>query len=203
MLPPGSLAPAGYAATLDGKPTGHRLAISTGVNDSTMLITQTIAPEQIRSTGGNFVLGNAFDESRRYGTIRGSIIGSQQDQAHRDLKQVWPNVVFSTVNYAAFAAMDGADPMNQRTSDIPATHVFLDWGTGRLGAISGLCIEKSHDPTALLAVAMNGQLMGGPMPSAVQQVCYRRMLNSMLAAGLRSNWWLNWGAISPDAKQRR
>ena len=94
--------------------------------------------------------------------------------------------------------MDGADPMNQRTNDIPATHVFLDWGTGRLGTLSGLYIEKSHDPTAHLAVAMNGQLMGGPMPSAVQQVCYRGMMNAMLAAGLHSNWWLNWSPIEPD-----
>ena len=45
---------------------------------------------------------------------------------------------------------------------------------------------------------MNGQLAGGPIPSAVQRDCYRGMLNSMLAAGLKTNWWLNWSAIEPD-----
>ncbi len=135
---------------------------------------------------------------RRYATIRGGIIGERQAEAHADIKRVWPDAAFSADNYAAFAVMDGADPMNQRTNDIPATHVFLDWGTGRLGTLGGLYIEKSHDPTAHLAVAMNGQLMGGPMPSPVQQICYRGMMNAMLAAGLRSNWWLNWSQIEPD-----
>jgi hypothetical protein len=331
VLPPLFLAPGVYGATLDGKPTPHRLTISAGVNDSTMLITQTIGMDRVRATGGNFVLGNAFgfglvgpdglpskdprgrsggltvfdqavaadlptvvymywtgyvthkpwgtrkgwaestmgqtmrmfnlhaaqrlrryrrnlvsvgtidepglgpgktpgggwasgfanwdsgpwyeargwkftddpaagtDEAwRRYATIRGGIIGARQAAAHADFKRVWPDAVFSSDNYAALAVMDGADPMNQRTNDIPATHVFLDWGTGRLGTLSGLSIEKSHDPTAHLAVAMNGQLMGGPMPSTVQQVCYRGMMNAMLAAGLRSNWWLNWSLIEPD-----
>ena len=109
-----------------------------------------------------------------------------------------PTSTFSADNYAAFAVMDGADPMNQRTNDVLATHVFLDWGTGRLGTLGELYIEKSLDPTAHLAVAMNGQLMGGPMPSPVQKDCYRGMLNAMLAAGLHSNWWLNWSQITPD-----
>ena len=63
-----------------------------------------------------------------------------------DLKRIWPDVVFSADNYAALAVMDGADPMNQRTNDIPATHVFLDWGIGRLGTLAGLYIEKSLRP---------------------------------------------------------
>ncbi|MGP0069947.1 MAG: hypothetical protein ACLQGP_40895 [Isosphaeraceae bacterium] len=330
-LPPLFLAPGVYEITLDGKPTPHRLTISAGVNDSTMLITQTIGMDRVRATGGNFFLGNAFefglvgpdglpsrdlrrrsgglnvfdqavaadlptvvymywtgyvthkpwgtrkgwaestmgetmrtfslhaaqrlrryrrnlvsvgtidepglgpgktpaggwasgfanwdsgpwyeargwkftddpaagtdDAWRRYATIRGGIIGARQAEAHADFKRVWPDATFSADNYAAFAVMDGADPMNQRTNDIPATHVFLDWGTGRLGTLSALNIEKSHDPTAHLAVAMNGQLMGGPMPSDVQQVCYRGMMNAMLAAGLHSNWWLNWSQIEPD-----
>ena len=83
------------------------------------------------------------DEWRRYATIRGGIIGARQAEAHADIKRVWPDVTFSADNYAAFAVMDGADPMNQRTNDILATHVFLDWGTGRLGTLGGLYIEKS------------------------------------------------------------
>jgi hypothetical protein len=331
VLPPLFLAPGVYEIALDDKPTPHRLTISAGVTDSPMLITQTIAMDRVRATGGDFVLGNAFEfglvgsdglpskdlrrrsgglnvfdqavaadlptvvymywtgyvthkpwgtrkgwaestmgetmrmfnlhaaqrlrryrrnlasvgtidepglgpgktpaggwasgfanwdsgpwyeargwkftndpaagsdeDWRRYATIRGGIIGERQAEAHADFKRVWPDATFSADNYAALAVMDGADPMNQRTNDIPATHVFLDWGTGRLGTLSGLYIEKSHDPTAHLAVAMNGQLMGGPMPSDVQQVCYRGMMNAMLAAGLRSNWWLNWDRIEPD-----
>ena len=330
VLPPLFLSPGVYGTTIDDKPTPHILTVSAGVNDSTMLITQTIGMDQVRATGGNFFLGNAFgfglidaegrpakdprdrigglnifnqavaadlptvvymywtgyvthkpwgsrkgwaeatmgetmrmfnlhsaqrlrryrrnlvsvgtidepglgpgqtptnawasgfanwdsgpwyeargwkftnnpgagndEDWRRYGNIRDGIIGSRQSEAHADLKRVWPDVVFSADNYAAFAVMDGADPMNQQTNDIPATHVFLDWGTGRLGTLSGLYIEKSFNPTAQLAVAMNGQLMGGPMPSRVQQICYRGMMNAMLAAGLRSNWWLNRSLIEP------
>ncbi len=61
VLPPLFLAPGVYETTLDGKPTPHRLTISAGVNDSTMLITQTIDMDRVRATGGNFVLGNAFE----------------------------------------------------------------------------------------------------------------------------------------------
>lgn len=330
-LPPLYLAPASYEVTLDGRPEPNRLVVSAGVDDSTMLITQTIEPERVRATGGNFLLTNAFnfglvgpdgmpakdprgrssgletydkavamdlpsvcymywtgyvthkpwgnrkgwaeetmgrtmrmfnlhvaqrlvrykrnivsigtidepglgpgktpagtwasgfanwdsgpwyevrgwpftndpaagtdEQWRRYATIRGGIIGERQAEAHADIRRVWPDVTFSADNYAAFAVMDGADPMNQRTNDIMATHVFLDWGAGRLATLCGLNIEKSLNPTAPLAVAMNGQLMGGPMPSPVQKVCYRGMMNTMLAAGLRSNWWLNWGQITPD-----
>ena len=333
-LPPLYLAPGSYEVSLDGKPAGRPLVVSSGVNASTMLITQTIEPDRVRATGGNFLLTNAFsfglvgpdgmpakdprgrsggletferavaldlpsviymywtgyvthkpwgnrkgwaeetmgrtmrmfnlhvaqrlrryrrniisigtidepglgpgktpagpwasgfanwdsgpwyeargwpftddpgagtdDQWRRYATIRGGIIGARQAEAHADIKRIWPDVTFSADNYAAFAVMDGADPMNQRTNDILATHVFLDWGTGRLGTLSGLYIEKSLDPTTHLAVAMNGQLMGGPMPSPVQKDCYRGMLNTMLAAGLHSNWWLNWSQITPEGPQ--
>ena len=101
----------------------------------------------------------------KYASIRGGIIGAQQAQARDDLKRVWPDVIFSADNYAAHAVMDGADPMNQGANDIPATHVFLDWGVGRLGAIAGISIEKSHNPTAPVALAMNGQLFGAPSPA--------------------------------------
>ncbi len=330
-LPPLYLAPGTYEIALDGKPARGPLIVSSGVNDSTMLITQTIEAERVRATGGNFLLTNAFnfglvgpdglpakeprgrsagletfdravaldlpsavymywtgyvthkpwgtrkgwaeetmgrtmrmfnlhvaqrlrryrrniasvgtidepglgpgktpadtwasgfanwdsgpwyeargwrftddpaggtdDEWRRYATIRGEIIGARQDEAHADIKRVWPDVTFSADNYAAFAVMDGADPMNQRANDVLASHVFLDWGTGRLATLGELYIEKSLDPAAHLAVAMNGQLMGGPMPSPVQKDCYRGMLNAMLAAGLHSNWWLNWSQITAD-----
>jgi hypothetical protein len=41
-LPPLYLAPGTYEVALDGKPAGGPLVVSAGVNDSTMLITQTI-----------------------------------------------------------------------------------------------------------------------------------------------------------------
>ncbi len=61
--------------------------------------------------------------------------------------------------------------------------------------------SASRNPTTRQlrsALAMNGQLFGGPIASPVQRDCYRGMLNSMLAAGLHSNWWLNWGLISRE-----
>jgi len=331
VLPPLTLAPGKYAVTLDGRQSSSGFVVSTGVNNSTMLLSQTGSAEDVKPLGGNFFLGNAFVFGRvgpdgmpsqdlrgrstgldafdravaldlptvvymywtgyvthkpwgtrkgwaeqtmsdtmrmfslhtaqrlrrysrnvaglgtidepglgpgktpagtwasgyanwdsapwyerrgwtftndpasrpdadwlKYASIRGGIIGAQQLQARDDLKRVWPNLVFSTDNYAAHAVMDGAEPMNQAANDIPATHVFLDWGVGRLGAIAGIFIEKSHNPTAPVALAMNGQLAGGPIPSAVQRDCYRGMLNSMLAAGLKSNWWLNWSQISRE-----
>ena len=59
-LPPLYLAPGTYEVVLDGKPAGRPLIVSSGVNDSTMLITQTIEAERVRATGGNFLLTNAF-----------------------------------------------------------------------------------------------------------------------------------------------
>ena len=44
--------------------------------------------------------------------------------------------------------MDGTDPLNQQINDIPSSHVFLDWGCGKLVALSGLYLEKAHDPRA-------------------------------------------------------
>jgi hypothetical protein len=60
VMPPLSLAPRVYRVALDGRPTQDRLTISSRVNDSTMLITQTIGMDRVRATGGNFFLGNAF-----------------------------------------------------------------------------------------------------------------------------------------------
>ena len=72
----------------------------------------------------------------KYGYIRDSIIGEQQAQAHKDMKSIWPDVRFSTDNYAVHVVMDGADAMSQRANDVPCTHIFLDWGLSRVDAIS-------------------------------------------------------------------
>lgn len=134
-------------------------------------------------------------EWQKYMEVRNAVIGEQQARARDDLKRVWPSVQFGTDIYAVHVFGDGADVWNQRANDLVSTHVFLDWGIGRLGAVSSIAVEKAHDPLAPVAHAMNGQLMGPPMSSAVQRNVYRGMTNSMLMAGLHSNWWLNWGQI--------
>lgn len=134
----------------------------------------------------------------RYMTIRCAILKESMDQAKRDLKSVWPEMVFSTDLYAPHAIMDGTDPLNQQVNEIPSTHVFMDWGYGKLGVIGALYLEKAHQPTAKIAHAMNGQLFGKLVPQPGQRDAYRVMLNGMLAAGLKSNWWLNTGGMTPE-----
>lgn len=127
----------------------------------------------------------------KYMTVRCAIIKEVNGFAKRDLKTVWPGVVFSTDIYAPQAIMDGTDPLNQQVNDVPSSHVFLDWGVGRSGALSGIYLEKAHDPASKLAHAMNGQLFGKPAPQPQQRDTYHLMRNAMFAAGLHSNWWLN------------
>jgi hypothetical protein len=133
----------------------------------------------------------------KYMTIRCAIMKEVNGMAKKDLKTVWPEVVFSTDLYAPHAIMDGTDPLNQQVNDVPSSHVFLDWGIGRSGALSGLYLEKAHDPEAPIAHAMNGQLFGKPVPQPAQRNTYHLMRNSMLAAGLSSNWWLNPTGMKP------
>lgn len=133
----------------------------------------------------------------KYMTIRCEIMKDCQRQARRDLKTPWPQATFSTDLYAPHAIMDGTDPLNQEVNDIPSSHVFVDWGIDRLGAYSGVQLEKSHDPTSRMAHAMNGQLFGEPVPPPQQIYAYRAAMNGMLAAGLTSNWWLNMTAMKP------
>lgn len=137
------------------------------------------------------------DDWLKYMTIRTAIMAEQQGQAKQDLKHVWPEMVFSTDLYAPHAIMDGTDPLAQAVNDIPSSHVFVDWGIDRLGAYSGVALEKAHDPLSRLAHAMNGQLFSEPVPQPQQSYAYRAALNGMLAAGLESNWWLNTGGMSP------
>ncbi len=137
------------------------------------------------------------DDWLKYMTIRCEIMKECQRQARRDLKTPWPQAVFSTDLYAPHAIMDGTDPLNQEVNDIPSSHVFVDWGIDRLGAYSGVHLEKSHDPTSRIAHAMNGQLFGDPVPQPQQTYAYRATMNGMLAAGLTSNWWLNTTAMKP------
>ena len=133
----------------------------------------------------------------RYMTIRCGIIGESQAQAKRDLAVAWPSVPFETDIYAVSVVCDGADAMNQEVNgDTPTTHVFLGWGVGRDCAVTEIAIEKASNPTANVAHAMNGQLQGGRVPQPQHRICYRLMMNSMLAAGLKSNWWLNWGGMT-------
>lgn len=138
----------------------------------------------------------------KYLTIRCGILGEQNEQAKKDLQTVCRNHAggfrFSTDLYAPHALMDGTDPWNQRINHIPSTHVFLDWGGGKLSVIGGLYLEKSHQPDALVAHAMNGQLFGERVPQPQTRFAYHLMLNSMLAAGLESNWWLNYGGMSHE-----
>jgi len=133
----------------------------------------------------------------KYMAIRCAILKEKMEQAKQDLRAVWPGVAFSTDLYAPQAIMDGADPLNQQVNDFPSSHVFVDWGIDRLGAYSAACLEKAHDPTSRLAHAMNGQLFGDPVPQPHQLYAYRVALNGLLAAGLRSNWWLNTTGMTP------
>lgn len=127
----------------------------------------------------------------KYMTDRCGILGQNFAWAAEDIKTVWPSAVYSTDCYAPHAIMDGTDPWNQRPNDIPSSHVFVDWGWGKLSTLSGVYIEKCHDPASKLAHAMNGQLFGATVPQPQQRDAYRLMMNALLAAGLASNWWLN------------
>lgn len=137
------------------------------------------------------------DDWLKYMTIRCEILKDNQRQARRDIKTPWPQATFSTDLYAPHAIMDGTDPLNQEVNDLPSSHVFVDWGIDRLGAYSGVQLEKSHDPTSRMAHAMNGQLFGDPVTPPQQTYAYRAAMNGMLAAGLTSNWWLNMTAMKP------
>jgi hypothetical protein len=134
----------------------------------------------------------------KYMTIRCAILKECTGQAKKDLKTVWPEMIFSTDLYAPQAIMDGTDPLNQQVNDVPASHVFLDWGIDRLGVYSGIMLEKAHNPTAKLAHATNGQLFGPTVPQPAQRYAYRACLNGILAAGMASNWWLNTGGMRPE-----
>jgi hypothetical protein len=127
----------------------------------------------------------------KYMKIRCGIIAEVNQQAKKDLKTVWPEVVFSTDLYAPYAIMDGTDPLNQKVNDLPASHVFLDWGRGKLGALSGVYLEKSHAPWSKLAHVMYGQSFGKTVGQPGQKHAYLVMRNALLASGLHSNRWLN------------
>lgn len=137
------------------------------------------------------------DDWLKYMTIRCEIMKECQRQARRDIKTPWPQTTFSTDLYAPHAIMDGTDPLNQEVNDIPSSHVFVDWGIDRLGVYSGVALEKSHDPYARMAHAMNGQLFGDAVAQPQQTYAYRAAMNGMLAAGLTSNWWLNMTGMKP------
>ncbi|MFW6038927.1 MAG: hypothetical protein ACOC9P_00440 [bacterium] len=137
------------------------------------------------------------DDWLKYMEIRTAILGEQIGQARDDIQRVWPEAIFSTDLYAPHAITDGTDPWNQqRANDIPSTHVFADYGHGKLGVLASLYIEKSHDPLAKLAHAMNGQLFGKAMDHPRPLRAFQLMRNVMLAAGLESNWWLNYHALN-------
>ncbi len=60
VLPPMTLAPGKYAVRLDGRPSPVEFVVSSGVNISTMLLSQAANLEDVKPLGGNFILGNAF-----------------------------------------------------------------------------------------------------------------------------------------------
>ncbi len=60
VLPPMTLAPGKYAVRLDGRPSPVEFVVSSGVNNSTMLLSQAANLEDVKPLGGNFILGNAF-----------------------------------------------------------------------------------------------------------------------------------------------
>ena len=134
----------------------------------------------------------------KYLTVRCGILAERNEQASNDLKSIWPQAKFSTDLYAPHALMDGTDPLNQRVNDIPSSHVFVDWGKPRHGVLSGLYLEKAHDPTSKIAHAMNGQLFGARVGQPAMTDAYRATMNAQLAAGLYSNWWLNTGGMTPE-----
>lgn len=136
------------------------------------------------------------DDWMKYLRIRTNIIKENYDQARKDIKTVWPEAVFGGDLYAPLAIMDGTDPFNQRANDLPTSHVFFDFTGGPMAVPGQIYLEKSHDPTAPIAHAMNGQLIGVAPKNS--RPLYHLLMNSMLQAGLASNWWLNTGAMSKD-----
>lgn len=141
------------------------------------------------------IAGQSDADWMKYLTVRCAIIKENYDRAKKDIKSVWPAATWSADLYAPYAILDGSDPLNQQVNDVPASHVFFDFFGGPLSATGQMYLEKAHDPAAHLAHAMNGQLTGTPGPP---RPLYHVLMNSMLAAGLYSNWWLNTGAMTKE-----
>ncbi|HLQ46900.1 MAG TPA: hypothetical protein VK137_19295, partial [Planctomycetaceae bacterium] len=62
-VPSGSLAPDAYSVKLDGQEVA-KVTISSGVVDSTLLVSQTAGFNELKAGGANFMLGNAFSFGR-------------------------------------------------------------------------------------------------------------------------------------------
>ncbi|MCM8802719.1 MAG: hypothetical protein NC827_05365 [Candidatus Omnitrophica bacterium] len=131
----------------------------------------------------------------KYMRIRCNIIGETLLQAKKDIKKILPNISFESDVYVGHIICDGAEIMNQEVNDFPTTHIFLDWWIGRDGTQTQIYIEKANKPEANVAHAMNGQLMGKKVPQPQHKYVYHLMMNGLLQAGLKSNWWLNWGGM--------
>lgn len=140
-------------------------------------------------------VGNQSDEEwKKYMEIRCAILGESFIQAKSDIKEVWPEAVFSTDAYALHAIMDGTDSMNQLPNDVPSSHVFFDFFGGPLSVPGQMQLEKAARPQSKLAHAMNGQLTG---IRGTQRPLYNLLMGGMLQGGLSSNWWLNTGGMTP------
>jgi hypothetical protein len=137
----------------------------------------------------------------KYLRIRTKILRENYQLAKDDFRRVWPDVVWGGDLYAAQAITDGTDPMNQVVNDVVTTHIFTDWGVGKFSTIGGSYLEKSHNPRLPVAHAMNGQLFGWKS-SENSMYAYFMLLNTMLAAGMESNWWLNSNDISAKDLRR-
>jgi hypothetical protein len=132
----------------------------------------------------------------KYLSTRCKILGEAFGQAKDDLKASWPKLTYSGDLYAVGVVMDGTDTLNQRVNDFPTTHIFFDFFGGPFAVIGQLYMEKAADPAAHIAHAMNGQLIGEKVLDK-QRPLYHFLMNSMLSAGLHSNWWLNFAGMTP------
>ena len=63
VVPAATLTPDNYVVKLNGQDAGS-LIISSGVTDSTLLVSQTIGWDQLKEAGANFNVGNAFSFGR-------------------------------------------------------------------------------------------------------------------------------------------
>ena len=135
-------------------------------------------------------------EWMKYLTARCAILKDTYVQASKDIKASFPSVKYAGDLYALSAVMDGTDSLNQTANDIPTSHVFFDWFGGPLAVTGQLYLEKAFTPTAKIAHAMNGQLQG--TPANPMRPLYNTLMNGMLQAGLKSNWWLNYPLSMED-----
>lgn len=192
--------PAGGTATLEAAPADARLApLSFEVKGDGATALVALPPYSLAP--GEYLLRLDGKDAQKLVIASGTNVSPMllsQTMGLNDLKKSNANFVLGNAFSFGLLTPDGTDPLNQQVNEIPSTHVFVDWGYGKLGVIGALYLEKAHQPTAKIAHAMNGQLFGKRVAQPGQRDAYRLTLNSLLAAGLKSNWWLNTGGMTPE-----